>query len=185
MAQQSTGQLDTVMQETRLFPPTKEASARAHIKSMDAYQKLWDEAAADPPAFWAKLAKTELHWFEPFKKALEWNEPFAEWFAGGKTNASYNCLDRHLAAGHGDRVAYHWEGEPGDTRRSDLRPAPPRSVQVRQRAQEARRRPRRRRVHLHADHARAGHRHARLRPHRRHPLGDLRRLQRRSHRRPQ
>jgi len=117
MAQQSTGQLDTIMQESRVFPPSAEFSARARIKSMDEYQRLWDEAAADPPAFWAKLAKDELHWFEPFTKALEWNEPFAQWFVGGKTNASYNCLDRQVAKGRGDRTAYIWEGEPGETRR--------------------------------------------------------------------
>jgi acetyl-CoA synthetase len=116
MAHESTGQLDTVMQESRVFPPTKETSARARIKSMDEYQRLWDEAAADPPAFWAKHAKSDLHWFEPFKKPLEWNEPFAKWFVGGTTNASYNCLDRHVEAGRGDRVAFHWEGEPGDAR---------------------------------------------------------------------
>jgi acetyl-CoA synthetase len=116
MAQLSTGQLDSVMQEDRLFPPPAEFSARARIKSMDEYQRLWDEAAANPPAFWAKLAKEELHWFEPFTNALEWNEPFAKWFVGGKTNASYNCLDQHVKAGRGDRPAFIWEGEPGDTR---------------------------------------------------------------------
>ncbi len=116
MAQPASGQLDTVMQESRLFPPTREFSARARIKSLDDYQRLWDEAAADPPAFWAKLAKDELHWFEPFGKALGWNEPFAKWFVDGKTNASYNCLDAHVAAGRGDRTALLWEGEPGDTR---------------------------------------------------------------------
>jgi len=116
MVQHATGQLDTVMQEDRVFPPSAEFSARARIKSMDEYKRLWDEAAADPPAFWARLAKSELHWFEPFSKALEWDEPFAKWFVGGKTNASYNCLDRQVAQGRGDRTAYIWEGEPGDTR---------------------------------------------------------------------
>jgi acetyl-CoA synthetase len=117
MAEPSTGQLDTVMHETRLFPPPREFSARARIKSLEEYQRLWDEAAADPPAFWEKLAKDELHWFEPFGKALEWSEPFAKWFVGGKTNASYNCLDKHVAEGRGDRLALLWEGEPGDVRR--------------------------------------------------------------------
>jgi acetyl-CoA synthetase len=116
MGQQSTGQLDTVMHESRVFPPTPETSARARIKSMAEYQKLWDEAAADPAGFWAKLAQEELHWFQPFTQALRWNEPFAEWFVDGKTNASYNCLDKHVAAGRGDRVALIWEGEPGDKR---------------------------------------------------------------------
>ncbi len=116
MGQQSTGQLDTVMQESRVFPPPAEFRARARIKSMDEYQRLWDEAAANPPAFWGKLAKDELHWFQPFTTALEWNEPFAKWFVGGQTNASYNCLDKHVAEGRGNRAAFIWEGEPGDVR---------------------------------------------------------------------
>src|SRR5688572_21794982 len=94
MAEQ-TGQLDTVMKEERLFPPSEEFARAARIGSLAAYEALWKKAAADPEAFWAKLA-AELHWFQPFKKALEWNEPFAKWFPGGKTNASYNCLDVHL-----------------------------------------------------------------------------------------
>jgi acetyl-CoA synthetase len=104
------------MQEKRLFPPPKEFAARARIKSLAEYQALWERAAADPPAFWAELAREELHWFAPFEKPLVWNEPFAQWFVGGKTNVSYNCLDRQLAAGRGNRTAYLWEGEPGDTR---------------------------------------------------------------------
>ncbi len=67
--------------------------------------------------FWADIAREELHWFKPFDQALIWNEPVAQWFAGGKTNVSYNCLDSHLAAGLGARTAILWEGEPGDTRR--------------------------------------------------------------------
>ena len=113
----SSGQIDTVMQEKRVFPPPKEFAAQARIKSLEEYQELWDEAAADPPKFWADLAREELHWFEPFEQALVWKEPFAQWFAGGKTNVSYNCLDRNLAAGLGDRTAILWEGEPGDTRK--------------------------------------------------------------------
>ncbi|HVT29326.1 MAG TPA: acetate--CoA ligase [Lacipirellulaceae bacterium] len=110
------GQIHTVMQENRLFPPPKEFAARARIKSLEDYQSLWDTAAADPPEFWAEMARNELHWFEPFEQALIWNEPFAQWFAGGKTNACYNCLDRNIAAGCGGRTAILWEGEPGDTR---------------------------------------------------------------------
>ena len=110
------GQIDTVMHEERLFPPSAEFSSQAVIQSQEEYQVLWDKAQADPVAFWAELAREELHWFEPFKETLVWNEPFAEWFVGGKTNVSYNCLDRHIAAGHGDRAAILWEGEPGDTR---------------------------------------------------------------------
>ncbi len=110
-------QLDTVMHETRVFPPPPEFAAKARIKSAEEYQKIWDEAAADPVAFWADLARKELQWFEPFQEGLVWNEPFAQWFAGGKTNASYNCLDRNIEAGIGDRTAILWEGEPGDTRK--------------------------------------------------------------------
>ena len=91
----SGNQIDTVMHESAGVSAARGVRGPARrIKSMDEYQQLWDEAAADPPAFWAELARDELHWFKPFTKALEWNEPFAEWFVGGKTNASYNCLDR-------------------------------------------------------------------------------------------
>jgi acetyl-CoA synthetase len=117
MAAAAVGQIDTVMQEKRLFPPRQEFSAQARIKSMDEYQQLWDRAAADPAKFWGELAREELHWFQPFAKPLVWKEPFAEWFVGGKTNASYNCLDRNIAAGLGERTAILWEGEPGDSRR--------------------------------------------------------------------
>ncbi len=110
------GQIDTVMNESRLFPPSAEFSSKARIKSLDEYQALWDRAKADPPAFWAELAREELHWFEPFTEALVWQEPFAQWFVGGKTNVSTNCLDRNIDAGLGERVAILWEGEPGDSR---------------------------------------------------------------------
>jgi len=106
----------TVMQEKRLFPAPAEFAARARIKSLDEYTELWEQAAADPPKFWAELAREELHWFKPFTKSLDWNEPFARWFVGGTTNAAYNCLDRNLAAKLGDRTAIIWEGEPGDAR---------------------------------------------------------------------
>jgi acetyl-CoA synthetase len=102
------------MNEARVFPPPAEFSARAQLNSLEAYEKLWREAAGDIEGFWGKLA-TELHWFEPFERVLEWNEPHARWFVGGKTNASYNCLDAHLAK-HGNKTALLWEGEPGDTR---------------------------------------------------------------------
>lgn len=116
-AAESGDQIDTVMKEKRLFLPPQQFAERARIKSLAEYQSLWDEAASDPPRFWADLARDELHWFESFEEALVWKEPFAHWFAGGKTNASYNCLDLNLAKGLGDRTAILWEGEPGDTRR--------------------------------------------------------------------
>jgi len=114
MAEHS-GQLDTVMREERLFPPPAEFAAKANIGSLAAYQALWKEAAADPEAFWGKLA-SELHWFKPFDKVLEWKEPFARWFTGGKTNVSYNCLDKHLGTPRQNKAALIWEGEPGDQR---------------------------------------------------------------------
>ncbi|NOY28940.1 MAG: acetate--CoA ligase [Planctomycetes bacterium] len=112
----SSGQIDTVMQESRLFPPSAEFASKSRIKSLDEYQALWDQAKADPPKFWAELAREELHWFEPFTETLVWNEPHAQWFVGGKTNVSYNCLDRNIDAGLGDKIAIIWEGEPGDSR---------------------------------------------------------------------
>ena len=75
-----------------------------------------DEADADPEAFWAEQARTLLHWDTDFTTTCEWELPFAKWFTGGRLNVSYNCLDRHVADGHGDQVAILWEGEPGDAR---------------------------------------------------------------------
>jgi acetyl-CoA synthetase len=109
------GQVNTVMQEARLFPPTAEFSAKARIGSLAAYEAMWNEAAADTETFWKKLAG-ELHWFQPFTKTLEWKEPFASWFVGGKTNASYNCLDAHLNGPRRNKAALIWEGEPGEER---------------------------------------------------------------------
>jgi acetyl-CoA synthetase len=111
----ASGQLDTVLQETRKFAPPAEFSARARVRSLAEYERLWEEAAADVEAFWGRLAE-ELHWFEPFTKVLEWNEPFAKWFVGGKTNASYNCLDAHLNSWRRNKAAIIWEGEPGEQR---------------------------------------------------------------------
>jgi acetyl-CoA synthetase len=113
----ASGQIDTVMHETRLFPPSAEFSAQARIKSLAEYEQLWNKAKSDPVKFWADLAREELHWFKPFTKSLEWNEPFAQWFADGETNVSYNALDKHIAEGRGDRTAILWEGEPGDERK--------------------------------------------------------------------
>lgn len=116
MSQTSTGQIQTVMHEERLFPPPAEFAAKAAIGSTEAYQHLYDEAKADPVAFWGELAKEELHWFEPFDKVLQWEEPLAQWFVGGKTNAAYNCLDVHLDGPNRNKAAILWEGEPGDVR---------------------------------------------------------------------
>ena len=108
--------IDTVMIETRRFPPSREFSAKALIPSLDAYQEMYNLAERDPEKFWGDLAKEDLHWFTPFTKVLQWNEPFAKWFVGGKTNVSYNCLDLHLKTWRRNKAALIWEGEPGDQR---------------------------------------------------------------------
>jgi acetyl-CoA synthetase len=112
----SGGQIDTVMHEDRVFPPSAEFAARSQIGSQRAYEELYERAKADPEKFWGELAKAELHWFHPFSKVLEWNAPFAKWFVGGQTNASYNCLDVHLTTVRRTKTAFLWEGEPGDQR---------------------------------------------------------------------
>ena len=117
-----------------------------------------------------------LDWFRTWDTVLEWDLPFARWFDGGTLNVSYNCLDRHVAAGRGDTVAFHWEGEPGDTRTITYAPAAGRRVPVRQRAARPRRRPGRPGGHLHADDPRAAGGHAGLHPHRGRPLGGVRRV---------
>ncbi len=110
-----TAAIESVLHEERVFPPPPEFSANAHIKSFEEYEKLYEEAAADVPAFWAKQAEN-LHWFKKWDTVLEWNEPFAKWFVGGKINISYNCLDRHLETSTRDKTAIIWEGEPGEQR---------------------------------------------------------------------
>ena len=115
MSENTGGSIDNVMQESRLFPPSDQFLEGCEINSMAAYQELYDKAAADPVQFWGDLAKEDLHWFEAFDKTLDWKEPYAEWFVGGKTNVSYNCLDRNLAE-NADKTAIIWEGEPGDVR---------------------------------------------------------------------
>jgi acetyl-CoA synthetase len=115
MSDEPSGQIDTVMRESRLFPPPAEFARRARIPSLAAYEKLWREAADDLEGFWGRAAD-ELHWFQPWQRVLDWNEPFAHWFVGGKTNASFNCLDRHLGTPIQDKLALVWEGEPGDMR---------------------------------------------------------------------
>ncbi len=104
-----------VMKETRVFPPPPEFSAKARIKTMEQYREMWERAKNDPEGFWGEYAQ-ELFWFKPYEKVLEWNEPFATWFKNGQTNISYNCLDVHLSTWRRNKVAYIWEGEPGDVR---------------------------------------------------------------------
>jgi acetyl-CoA synthetase len=112
----SESSIESVLQEQRVFEPPAAFSETARIPSMAAYQKLYDEAAADPAAFWARLAAEELDWFEKWDTVLDWQPPFAKWFVGGKINISHNCLDRHLTTERRNKAALIWEGEPGDSR---------------------------------------------------------------------
>jgi len=107
--------IESILHESRMFPPPKEFAAEAHVKSFDEYEKLYAEAAADPEAFWAKQAES-IQWFKKWDTVLEWNEPFAKWFVGGKLNIAFNCLDRHLGTWRKNKAAIIWEGEPGETR---------------------------------------------------------------------
>ncbi len=103
--------LDNLLTESRTFPPSAEFAAQANATA-----KLYTDAAADRDAFWAAQAD-HLHWDTRWSQVLDWsNAPFAKWFVDGRLNVAYNAVDRHVEAGHGDRVAYYWEGEPGDTR---------------------------------------------------------------------
>ena len=96
--------IDSILTETRSFPPPPEFSKNAHIRSKEDYDKICAQAAADPEAFWADIAR-QLHWFKPWDKVLEWNSPWAKWFLGGKINLSYNCLDRHVATWRKNKAA--------------------------------------------------------------------------------
>ena len=102
--------LENLSHEARTFAPSKEFAAAANAKA-----DIYEVAQKDRLGFWEEQARA-LTWDKPWSKVLEWNSPYAKWFIGGKLNASVNCLDRHVAAGIGDRVAFHFEGEPGDTR---------------------------------------------------------------------
>ncbi len=110
------GQIDNVMQETRVFPPTPEFSRAAQIGSLEQYRELYETVRRDPQAYWAGIAKQELFWFRPFTKVLEQTDCDVAWFGDGQTNLSYNCLDVQVETGRGDKVALIWEGEPGENR---------------------------------------------------------------------
>jgi acetyl-CoA synthetase len=104
--------IESVLHEERVFAPSKEFSARAHIKSLAAYRKLYKESITTPDKFWSRQAKTELIWAAPWKQVLQWKAPNAKWFAGGKLNVSVNCLDRWLNTPTANKAALIWEGEP-------------------------------------------------------------------------
>jgi acetyl-CoA synthetase len=104
-------EIEALMAERRTFPPDPAFAAQAN-----AQRSLYDEAERDFEGFWARIARERVDWSKPFDTTLEWDLPFAKWFTGGELNMSYNCIDRHVERGLGDKVAYHWIGEPGDTR---------------------------------------------------------------------
>lgn len=111
----SESNIESILHENRVFPPSAEFSQKAAIKNLEEYRQLYDRAKADPQKFWADLARKELHWFQPWDTVLDWsNPPFAKWFVNGQTNLSYNCLDRHLET-RPHKPAIVWEGEPGDS----------------------------------------------------------------------
>ena len=101
--------IETMQVEERRFSPSPEFAAQANAKP-DIYDRSFDE-------FWTEEARQRVTWFSPFDKLYEWEPPFAKFYLGGKLNVAYNCLDRHVEAGSGAKIAYHWEGEPvGETR---------------------------------------------------------------------
>jgi acetyl-CoA synthetase len=103
--------IESSMQETRVFPPSPDFSRNAWIKSREQYDQMYRRSIERPEEFWGEIAG-ELHWFEKWGKVLEWNLPNAKWFVGGKTNVAYNCLDRQIELGRGDKTAILWEAEP-------------------------------------------------------------------------
>lgn len=108
--------MESISHENRVFTPAVAFAENAHIGTLEAYRALYAKSIQDPEAFWAGAAE-ELHWFKRWDTVLDaTNAPFYKWFDGSRTNLSYNCLDRHLDQGRGDRIAIYWEGEPGDTR---------------------------------------------------------------------
>ena len=102
--------LSNLLHEERRFPPSEQFAAAAVAKA-----DLYQSAADDRLAFWAEQARA-LQWETEWDQVLEWEPPFAKWFVGGRLNVAVNCVDRHVEAGNGGKVAFHWEGEPGDTR---------------------------------------------------------------------
>ncbi|WP_417380035.1 acetate--CoA ligase [Gimesia sp.] len=115
MSDQVNENIESVLQETRSFPPPAEFVEQANISSMEEYQKLWNRAKDDPAGFWGDLAQ-DLEWSQPYESVLEGEMPETTWFKGGKINASVNCIDRHLDSWRKNKAAIIWEGEPGDTR---------------------------------------------------------------------
>lgn len=103
--------IDANLEEDRVFEPSQEFKAKATCSD----PAIYDIASQDPEAFWASMA-SELDWYKPWDSVLEWDPPFAKWFAGGKLNVSYNCIDRHISTARRNKAAIIWEGENGEVR---------------------------------------------------------------------
>ena len=112
--------IKSLLEEDRKFPPSEEFRQKARIKSLQEYERIYNESIADPVAFWEKMAKQEMFWFSPWKKGFSWDrkEAIIKWFEGGKTNACYNCIDRHLDGPRRNKAAIIWQGEPEDDART-------------------------------------------------------------------
>jgi acetyl-CoA synthetase len=108
--------MESLLRENRVFPPPAEFAAKAHIKSLEDYEAMYQRSVADPQAFWAEAAG-ELEWFTPWTEVLTGDISHAKWFVDGKLNLSHNCVDRHAFGARRDKVALLWEGEPGEVRR--------------------------------------------------------------------
>ena len=111
--------ITSMMEEKRSFPPSKEFSSKAHIKSFDEYKKMYERSVKDPDGFWGEQAQN-LEWFKKWDKVLDYSfgdNLYIKWFQGGKINVTVNCLDRHLKTARKNKVALLWEGEPGDSRK--------------------------------------------------------------------
>jgi acetyl-CoA synthetase len=106
--------IDNLLKERRSFDPPEAFQKQAYCSSYEEYTKVWQQSVDDPETFWREQAQRWLSWHKPFSTVLSWNPPEAQWFADGEINAAYNCLDRHVENGKGDKTAIIWEGEPGD-----------------------------------------------------------------------
>ncbi|AIQ94685.1 acetate--CoA ligase [Prochlorococcus sp. MIT 0604] len=110
--------INNILEEKRIFPPTKKFAENSNISSQEELLSLKKQASDNPIQFWESFAKSELDWFEPFRTVLDSaNAPFFKWFKEGKLNITYNCLDRHIKRGLGRKTALIWEGEPGDSKK--------------------------------------------------------------------
>tara|TARA_Y100001970_G_scaffold286901_1_gene410221 strand:- start:8476 stop:10458 length:1983 start_codon:yes stop_codon:yes gene_type:complete len=117
MSSDQINSIDNILEEDRVFYPPSDFSKKAKLKDFESYKSIYEKSIINPNEFWADLATKELDWFRKFDTVLNWEDPpNVSWFDGGEINISYNCLDRHVDQGQGDKIALIWEGEPGDSK---------------------------------------------------------------------